>query len=87
MGPTTPAYARIHEKQPLVLRLESWLLASSEAIIFTFLTQLSASLGKKQKDPNKAKEVAKKIQQFSQLLNPFKLMPVAEPCFQSSKSH
>lgn len=63
----------------IVIRFESWLLASSDSIVFTFLNQLSANLGNIKSNSEDAKQIAQKLQDFSQLLNPFKFIPAAEP--------
>ena len=63
---------------PHIVRLDSWLLAGSEAVVQSFLTQFAAALG--QEDPSgRAARAAEKLLRFSRLMTPLRLIPGVEP--------
>lgn len=67
-----------HPATPRIIRLDSWLLAGSEAVVQSFLTQFAAALG--QDDPSgRAAKAAEKLLRFSRLMTPLRLIPGIEP--------
>lgn len=67
-----------HTDEPKVIPLDSWLLAGSENVIPTFLTQFAAKLGRNNQS-EAVESVAKKVMGFSRLLTPVKLIPGVGP--------
>jgi ABC-type branched-subunit amino acid transport system ATPase component len=67
-----------HAEKPLVIALDSWLLAGSDAVVQTFLTQFAAALGKDNLSES-AEKAADKVIRFSRLLTPIRLIPGIDP--------
>lgn len=63
-----------HQPEPIVVRLEGWLLSAGEGTLLRFLGQLAVALGGKDKGPG-ANKAAKKLKLFSDLLAPISLVP------------
>ena len=64
-----------HESEPIIVRLEGWLLSAGEGTLLRFLGQLVTALGGKDNGP-RAKAAAAKLKKYSEVLAPISIIPI-----------
>jgi hypothetical protein len=70
--------SNLEENQPLIVDFAPWLISDLDSLVEGFLVQLGSSIGLS--DTSKeAKDAAKKVLGFAELLTPMKLVPGVEP--------